>query len=435
MAKSKRKRDTLGNMLRGGESQRENGTYMYRWTDGVGKRHSVYGKTLEELREKEKTVSLQNLMGIEPSVVTLNQQVEKYLSISSSCVKRITTESYRSCFNLYVRDSELGRMKISKIKKTDLQILYKNLLTERHLSVGTLSNVNSVLWNTFRTAIDDDIILKNPAENIMKEFRKRDATQKYALTVEQEIEFLERVNNNYCWRYYKPLFVVLLKTAMRISEALGLTWDDIDMDNAQISVNHQLVQIYTNGKKMMYLESPKTKSGNRMIPMSEEVKEALLIQKKIADINPDFSVDGRSNFVFTKRLRGGCVNYHTIYRLMTHAEKLNSVRDIQLPHMTPNILRHTACSRFAEAGCDLKVLQYIMGHGDISVTMNVYNHVDISRLNKEFQRVSNIVNQEYIEVAGVKPRNLTPTYTKYPSDLHPFTPNLHQSAKKTGEDM
>lgn len=72
MAKSKRKRDTLGNMLRGGESQRENGTYMYRWTDGVGKRHSVYGKTLEELREKEKTVSLQNLMGIEPSVVTVN---------------------------------------------------------------------------------------------------------------------------------------------------------------------------------------------------------------------------------------------------------------------------------------------------------------------------------------------------------------------------
>ena len=177
---------------------------------------------------------------------------------------------------------------------------------------------------------------------------------------------------------------------MRISEALGLTWDDVDMDNTQISVNHQLVQIYTGGKKMMYLESTKTKSGNRIIPMSDEVKEALLVQKEIADINPDFSVDGRSNFVFTRRLRGGCVNYHTIYSIMTHAERLNSARDIQLPHMSPHILRHTACSRFAEAGCDLKVLQYIMGHESIETTMNIYNHVDTARVAVEIQKMDKI---------------------------------------------
>lgn len=358
MAKSKRKRDTLGNILRGGESQRKNGTYMYRWTDNVGTRHSVYAKTLEELREKENTISLQNLMGIETSAVTLNQQIEKYLSISSSYVKRMTTESYRSFFNFYIRDSAIGRLKVSKIKKTDLQIFYKNLLTEKHLSVSTLGNINSILCNAFRSAIDDDIILKNPADNIMKEFRKERRSEKYALTIEQEMEFLERISNNFCWRYYKPLFVVLLKTGMRISEALGLTWDDIDMDNALISVNHQLTQIYINGDRVLYLESTKTKSGNRMIPMSNETKEALILQKKIADIDPNFFVDGHSNFVFTRRLSGGCINYHTIYGLMRCAEKLNDVRDVQLPHISPHILRHTACSRFAEAGCDLRVLQY-----------------------------------------------------------------------------
>lgn len=57
----------------------------------------------------------------------------------------------------------------------------------------------------------------------------------------------------------------------------------------------------------------------------------------------------------------------------------------------PHILRHTACTRMAEAGIDPKTLQYIMGHGDISTTMDIYNHVDSVRVQNEMKKLENII--------------------------------------------
>lgn len=61
-----------------------------------------------------------------------------------------------------------------------------------------------------------------------------------------------------------------------------------------------------------------------------------------------------------------------------------------LPHISSHILRHTACTRMAEQGMDVKVLQYIMGHSDVGVTMNVYNHVDKTRVENEMHKIINI---------------------------------------------
>ena len=61
----------------------------------------------------------------------------------------------------------------------------------------------------------------------------------------------------------------------------------------------------------------------------------------------------------------------------------------ELPHISAHILRHTGCTRMAEAGMDVKVLQYIMGHNDIAVTMKVYNHISKKRNMKEIEKVEN----------------------------------------------
>lgn len=60
---------------------------------------------------------------------------------------------------------------------------------------------------------------------------------------------------------------------------------------------------------------------------------------------------------------------------------------VQLPEISPHILRHTTCCRWAEAGCDIKVLQKLMGHNDIRTTMQVYNHVDAKRLRREVDKM------------------------------------------------
>jgi len=68
----------------------------------------------------------------------------------------------------------------------------------------------------------------------------------------------------------------------------------------------------------------------------------------------------------------------------------NNSREIQLPHISPHILRHTAATRLAESGCDIKVMQYLLGHTDIRTTMRVYNHVDAERVKREIEKLKQL---------------------------------------------
>lgn len=69
---------------------------------------------------------------------------------------------------------------------------------------------------------------------------------------------------------------------------------------------------------------------------------------------------------------------------------MNKEREIQLPHISPHILRHTAATRLAESGCDIKVMQYLLGQTDIRTTMRVYNYVDSERVKREIEKLENM---------------------------------------------
>lgn len=77
-------------------------------------------------------------------------------------------------------------------------------------------------------------------------------------------------------------------------------------------------------------------------------------------------------------------------RMLRRIVALNSEREIQLPHISPHILRHTAATRLAESGCDIKVMQYILGQTDIRTTMRVYNHVDTERVKREMEKLETL---------------------------------------------
>lgn len=97
-----------------------------------------------------------------------------------------------------------------------------------------------------------------------------------------------------------------------------------------------------------------------------------------------------------------------VRRMLPKFVSMNEEREIQLPDISPHILRHTCTTRLAEAGCDIKVLQYIMGHTDIRTTMRVYNHVDDGRVKREMEKMGNLSKN--------LTSNFTPIYTN-------FTPN------------
>ena len=172
---------------------------------------------------------------------------------------------------------------------------------------------------------------------------------------------------------------------MRIGECLGLRWEDVDFEKRFISVNHNLTdRPDEHGNCDKHIQTPKTEAGTRVIPMVEEVFQAFLteyeIQKCIGFCEEE--IDGYSGFIFSTA-------YHTVYsasavnnairRVISsynNKEEMTAKKEkreaLLLPAFSAHNLRHTFCTRLCENESNLKVIQDIMGHADISTTMDIY---------------------------------------------------------------
>ncbi|MGN0381910.1 MAG: site-specific integrase, partial [Suilimivivens sp.] len=134
---------------------------------------------------------------------------------------------------------------------------------------------------------------------------------------------------------------------------------------------------------------PKTESGVREIPMSEEVEEAFraIIAKRVKPkVEP--MIDGYSGFLYLDKNNMPMVALHWEKYFQHILKKYNSIYKVQMPKVTPHVCRHTFCSKMAKSGMNPKSLQYIMGHADISVTMNTYTHVKFEDAEAEMKRVA-----------------------------------------------
>ena len=108
----------------------------------------------------------------------------------------------------------------------------------------------------------------------------------------------------------------------------------------------------------------------------------LILQPQIEPI-----IDGYGNFLFLDKDEHPMVAMHWEKYFQHIVEKYNSIYKVQIPKVTPHICRHTFCTRMAQAGMNPKTLQYIMGHSDIGVTLNVYTHLGIETASEEMNKV------------------------------------------------
>ena len=174
-------------------------------------------------------------------------------------------------------------------------------------------------------AVDDDLIRKNPFEFQLCTVVVNDSVTREAITRKQERKFLEFIKNDEHYkRYYDGMFI-LFKTGLRISEFCGLTLSDIDFEEKQISVNHQLQRT----RDMKYeIVSTKTTSGTRLLPMEEDVKDAFLrILKNRKKTKKEPTVDGYGGFLFLDK-NGNPMVVLQWEKYMQHArEKYNKELD------------------------------------------------------------------------------------------------------------
>lgn len=389
-------------VLKKGESQRPNGTYDYRWTGRDGKRHVVYAKTLEELRAKEAEIEKDKHDGIkaEARYVTINDLFELWCQLKRG-LKDNTFQNYKYMYNMFVRPN-LGKARVSTVKKTDVKRFYNMLADERGLQASTIDSVHTVLHQVLDMAVDDAYLRVNLSNNVLKELKQSHAfktEKRRGLTMPEQELLLDYLQRNHTYSHWYPIIAVMVGTGLRVGEVTGLRWCDIDLDEGTIDVNHTLVYYdhrNSEGKKGCYfnINTPKTKAGVRQVPMLDFVKEAFIQERdyqRANDIQCSVTIDGYTDFIFVNRFGNtqhqGTLN-KAIRRIIRDCndEVLLKEEDdpVLLPHFSCHSLRHTFTTRMCEAGVNVKVIQDALGHADISTTLNIYADVTKELKKNEF---------------------------------------------------
>lgn len=398
MTMGEKRRDSKNRILRTGESQRPDGMYMYRYVDANGKTQSIYSWRLVEtdavpygkkdngaLRERIKKIQrdLDDNMQAEGGGLTVLRLVEKYINQKRG-VKPTTKAGYGTVINLLKEDS-FGAKRIDKVRLSDAKGWLIKLQQEDGKSYSSIHSIRGVLRPAFQMAVDDDILRKNPFEFMLATVIVNDSVTREAISRKEERTFLEYVKNDahYC-KYYDGMYI-LFKTGMRISEFVGLTVSDLDMVKRTISIDHQLQRTGTS----IYIDTTKTTAGKRVIPMTDDVYECferILARRKPPKVEP--MIDGYSGFLYFDKDGHPMLALHWEKYFQHAVEKYNRTYRIQLPKITPHVCRHTYCSNMAKSGMNPKVLQYLMGHSDISVTLNTYTHLKLEDAKEEMDKLN-----------------------------------------------
>lgn len=401
--------DKKHRLLKTGESERPDGYYQYRYTDRKGKRHTFTAGTLEELRRKEEQISRDKSDGIraEARNVMLDDMFELWSRLKRG-LKGNTYQNYCYMYKTFV-SPEIGRFRITTLKRSDIKAFYNSLLDEKNLKIATIDNVHTVLHQVLTVAVEDGYMRTNIADNLLKELKQSHNmgdSHKRALTIaEQELflDFLRRENTPY--HHWYPVFSVMAHTGMRVGEITGLRWEDVDLEKGMIEVNHTLVYYnHAEGGCYFSVHTPKTKAGNRTIPMLHEVKEAFLEEKRFQEFNRlkcKAVVDGYTDFIFINRF-GNVQHQGTLNKALRRI--IRDCNDMQfakgetnpvlLPSFSCHSLRHTFTTRLVEAGVNLKVIQDALGHKDFSTTMDIYTDVTRELKQREFDNLQEKMDQK-----------------------------------------
>lgn len=221
------------------------------------------------------------------------------------------------------------------------------------LSAGSIEIIINVLQKSLDMAVDMGLIEHHNACRLKRQKVVNKDTECFSIAEQRMIE--EEVIANL--PHKKIGILISLYTGLRIGELIALRWDDIDFSNNTISVRHSAREDYSNGKRVLVLDSPKTHSSNRVIPIPNQLVPYLIAMKETSQCEYVISTWNRETTVRS---------YQKMYAVML--QKLN------IKYRNFHTLRHTFATRALECGMDIKTLSEIMGHKSPTVTLNRYSH-------------------------------------------------------------
>lgn len=298
---------------------------------------------------------------------TISQIVEFWKTDKKLYVKKSTFSAYILLIENHLLP-EFGNN--SEIEEEQVQkFVFQKL--EQGLSQKTVKDILIVL----------KMILKFGAKNKWIQFSPFQI-QYPTVRENQQIEVLSRTHQKKVMNFIQEHFTfrnlgiyICLSSGIRIGEICALTWEDIDTDNGIIHIRKTIQRIYVieNGERRteLLLDSPKTKNSIREIPMSRELLRMLKPFKKI--VNPSFFVLTNDSKPTEPR------TYRSYYK--------NLMRQLEIPEIKFHGLRHSFATRCIESKCDYKTVSVLLGHSNISTTLNLYVHPNLEQKKKAIDQM------------------------------------------------
>lgn len=379
---SEKRRDNKGRILKTGESQRKDLLYQYRYMDTAGKRKTIYAPDLKTLREKEERIEQTRRLGVDyfKGLIPLSNFLDRYLSTKRD-VRASTWSSYKRQVKA-IQEYPIATKNINQITILDAKQWITDLYNDGY-AFGTIKNLKNFLKQAFDTAIEDNILIKNPF-SFRVSFIPNNSTTKESLTDEQQQILKSYFKNRiFCYPWY-DIIVVLLGTGLRAGEFCALTVDSLDFKNRTINVEWQLRK--DENTKKIVLTRPKSKAGIRLIPMTQEVYNSL---KNILSISKgsNAEVDGVSGFLVLDSSGMPCYAQLLSQAFRVVIRSYNKTHSKQPLNISLHTLRHTFCTNLISRGADVKMVQYLMGHASVDMTLDIYTHIDYPYIQNKMEEI------------------------------------------------
>ena len=269
---------------------------------------------------------------------------------------------------------------IEDIKAEEIQAFLNEMA--KTYSNSSIKKFSEQFGQAFKYAFNKGYIGKNPMIEVIKPKSIKKDKDVRAMTVDEESKFI-----NYLLEHsvkditYRNAFLMQLLMGFRIGEVLALNSGDIDLAHHLINVNKTLTK--TADGTIVMSDSPKTKAGNRILPIPKVLEPFIIEQLQISKDVPNNS----EHLLFKPPI----VHYARVSTLNWSLNKI--LKELDIPHFSTHSLRHTYATRAIEAGMSPVVLQKLMGHTDVSVTLNAYTSVFDKYKRNELEKV----NEYYME--------------------------------------